>query len=87
MTKYILAPAFALLLVLGIGCDSGGDDGDPDSGTDFDAGNDVDAGPDAGPVCTPPTDGVSATFFNRGACADSRVECESFDNTRIPTQP
>ena len=89
MTKYIHASAFALLLALGTACGGGdGGGGEEDSGVVADSGSgDVDAGQDAGPICIAPTDGTSLTFLNRGTCADSRVECEPFDATRIPTQP
>lgn len=82
MTKYLCTTLLAFGLLVGAGCDKKSE-GEPDAGhQETDAG--TDSGIDAGPSCTPPVDNQSTTFLNQGDCIDSRVECEPFDNTRIP---
>ena len=87
MTKHLRVSALSLFLTVSAACGGGDGGGGTDAGNDVDAGGDTDAGHDAGPVCVAPVDGNSVTFLNQGACGDSRVECESFDNTRIPVAP
>lgn len=90
MTKYLYASLLTLLLAFGVACgDGGGDDTEEDAGQDSgttDSGTDA-GDADTGPTCVTPVDGQSTTFLNQGECADPRVECSPFDNTRIPAQP